>query len=131
MRVENGEGRLAGQIIDDLHILPTGVEDFQHLVIFAQQVEQRGEINAVGQRINRCSLFLIADLHEAEQRIICVFAHEFCVDAHEIMFSEPLAEIGKFFSFGNKGMNLHINLFCCGRFTDLRTWLCQNLGLRP
>jgi hypothetical protein len=42
LRVENRVRGLAGQIVDDFHILPARVENLEDILIVHQQVEQRG-----------------------------------------------------------------------------------------
>ena len=51
--VEDRVRRLAGQIVDDLHILAAGVKNLEHIFIVDQQFEQRTEVDALGQRIDR------------------------------------------------------------------------------
>ena len=51
--VEDRVRRLAGQIVDDFHILAAGVENLEHIFIVDQQFEQRTEVDALGQRIDR------------------------------------------------------------------------------
>ncbi len=112
--------RLAGKVVDDFHILPAGVEDLQHVLVVGQQVQQRGHVEAVCQRIDGGCLVLIADLDQAQQRVVGVLAHEFGVDAHEIVLGQPIAKCGQLFGFGNQGMDLHSSSFLSGRFTALR-----------
>ena len=63
LRVKDGGGGRARQIVDNLHILTASVEDFEHIMIFRQKVEHGGQIQTLCQRIDRRCLFLIADLH--------------------------------------------------------------------
>ena len=53
LRVEQRVRDLAGQVVDDFQILPAGMEHLQHLVILDQQVEQRRQVDALGQRVDR------------------------------------------------------------------------------
>ena len=39
LRVEQREGRLAGQVVDDLDVLPAGMNHLQHVVILDEKVE--------------------------------------------------------------------------------------------
>ena len=56
LRVEQRVRRLAGEIVDDLDILPAGVEDLQHILVVDQQVEQGLQVDALGLRIDRRGL---------------------------------------------------------------------------
>ncbi len=39
--VEDGMWSVAGGVVHDLHILPAGMEDLEHILVGSQQVEQR------------------------------------------------------------------------------------------
>ena len=87
------------------------MEDLQHILIVSQEIEQRLEIDALGQRIDRGGFFRIADLHEAQFRPIGVLAHELGIDADEISFGKSLAQIGERLRIGNQIVYFHQLLF--------------------
>jgi len=76
LRVEDRVRGLARKVVDDLHILPAGVEDLEHVLVVDQQFEQRAKIDPGGQRIDRGGFLVIRDLHQAQFRPIGVLAHE-------------------------------------------------------
>ena len=51
----------------------------------------------VGQRIDRRGFLLVGDLHQAQFRPIGVLAHEFGVDADEVVLRQALAQFGQVF----------------------------------
>ena len=105
--VEDGVGRLAGEIIDDFDVLPARVEDLEHVFIVAEQVPERLEIDPVGQRIDGGGFLLVPDLHQAEFGPVGVFAHEFGIDADEIALRQPFAQFGERFGGGNEVVDFH------------------------
>ena len=107
LRIEDGVGSLAGEVVDDFHILPAGMEDLEHLLIVHQQVEQRLHVEARRQRINRGGLLVIGDLDEAQFRPIGVLAHELGVDADEIGVGKPRADVGEGLGGGDQLVYLH------------------------
>ena len=112
--VENRVRGLAGDVEDDLDILPARVEDFQHVLVIHQQVHQWAHIEAFGQRIDGCGFLIVGDLDQAEFRPKGVFAHEFGVNADEIGGGEALAEVGEGFGSGNQRVNYHECSFLLG-----------------
>ena len=111
LRVEDRKRGLAGQVVDDFHILPAGMKHLQHILVLAHQIEQRGHVEAGRQRINRSGFFFVADLDQAQQRVICVLAHELGVHAHNIVLRQPVAQFGEGLGIGNQGMNQHFHSF--------------------
>ena len=95
LRVEHRVRRIAGMIVDNLHILPAGMEDFQHVFIMDQQIPERFEVDTFGQRIDRRGLLVVRDLHQAEQRIIGILAHELGVDGDEVCGGQAFAQFGE------------------------------------
>ncbi len=67
--VEDRVRGLAGQVVDDLDVLPAGVEDLEHVLVVAEQLEHRGQVDPVGERIDRRGFLLVAELHQAQQRV--------------------------------------------------------------
>jgi len=83
------------------------MEDLEHVIIVAQQVPQRGQVDPGCERVDRSGFFTIADLHEAEFGPEGVLAHEFGVDAHEFVLAQPLAQFRQRFGFGYKFVDFH------------------------
>ena len=83
--VEQGMGRAAGQVEDDLDILAAGVEDLQHMLVVDQQVEQGREVDAP-RPWDRSPPppRSFADLDQAQLRPVGVLAHELGVDRDEV-----------------------------------------------
>ena len=119
LRVENRVRGLAGQVDDDFHVLPAGVEDLQHVFILAHQIEQGFQINPRRHRINRGGFFGIGDLHQAQFGPIGVFAHEFGVDRDKFGLGETFAEFGKGFGGVDQRVNFHVIFSHCGRSAAL------------
>ncbi len=107
LRVEDGEGRLAGQVEDDLHVLPAGMENLQAILVLAQQVEQRSEVDPVGHRVDGGGFLLVPDLHQAQFGVIGVLAHEFGIDADEIALAQPFTQVRQRRGCSDKIVNFH------------------------
>jgi hypothetical protein len=120
-------GGLAGQVVDDLHILSPGVEDLEHILVGGQQVEQRRQVEAGRQRVDRGRLLVIADLHEAQQRVIGVLTHELGIDADDVMLLQPGDQPGECFTICDERMNLHGCPIASGCVLDKR----MTLALTP
>ena len=105
--IEQRVGGAAGQVMDDLDILPAGMHHLQHVLVGDHQVEQRLEIDARRQRINRGSFLPVRDLHKAELRPIGVLAHEFGINRDEIAPRQPSAELGKGRGVGDERQDAH------------------------
>ena len=106
--------RSPGEIVDYFHVLPAGVEDLEHILVVTEQLEHRGKIDPIRQRIDRRRFLLVPELHQAEQRVIGVLAHELGVDADEFAFRQPLTEIGQFLGCRNQRVYFH-RRFSIGR----------------
>ena len=106
--------RLAGEVVDDLHILPAGVENLQHVFVVAHQIEKGGQIDPVGERVDCCCLFLVRDLHQAQFRPVGIFAHELGIDGNEVGFRQALAQFGELVGGGNQVMYLHRSFLSSG-----------------
>ena len=74
--VEKRVGDLAGEIVDDLKILASRMEDLQDILIPDEHVEQRLEIDPLSLRVDRRSLFRACHLDQAEVRPVGILAHE-------------------------------------------------------
>ena len=72
------------QMVEDLEILPGGVHHLEHRCV-GHQGQQRGEIDARRQRIDRHGLLGAGDLHQAELGVIGAIAHELGVDGDEAL----------------------------------------------
>ena len=81
--VEQRMRRPAGDVVDDLDILASGVEDLEHVLIVDQQVEQGRHVEPFGLGVDGGGLVDVADLDQAQVRPIGVLAHEFGVDGDE------------------------------------------------
>jgi hypothetical protein len=88
--------------VEDLEVLPRRVKHLQRLGC-AQQREQRREVNAVGQRVDRRRLLGSRHLHEAELRPVGPFAHKLGVDCDQFGTREPFAKCCEFGGFSNQG----------------------------
>ena len=102
--VEQRLGQVAHQLEEDLEILPGGVEDLQHGRI-VEQDEERREVDALGQRVDRGGFFRPADLHQAELRPVGTLPHELRVDGDELRGRQTLTERGQ---FGRCRYHLHV-----------------------
>jgi hypothetical protein len=96
-------GRAAGQVEDDLDILPAGVEDLQHLLIVHEQLEQRREVEILGLGIDRRGFGGGGDLDQAQVRPIAVLAHELGIDRDERLAGETAAQVGERVGGGDQG----------------------------
>jgi hypothetical protein len=52
LRIEHRRRHLLGHVMDDLEVLPAGVEDLEHLVVADQQVEQGREVEPGSKRVD-------------------------------------------------------------------------------
>ena len=79
--IENGGGNFARHVMENLDVLPRGVKDLENVAI-GHQLENRIEIDAGRQSIDRRSALRPADLQQAEIRPEAAFADEFRVDGY-------------------------------------------------
>ena len=114
LRVEQGMGRPAGQVEDDLDILPAGVEDLEHMLVVDEQVEQRRQVDPLGLGIDRRRLLAVRDLDQAQIGPIGVLAHELGVDRDEVGSGEPFAELFQGLGIGNERMDTHFAALIAG-----------------
>ena len=92
----------AHQPVEDLQILAGGMKHLQNLRCL-HHPEQRREIHAGGQRINRHRLIATRNLHETELRPVGALAHEFGIDRDRVSGQEPLAKGLKFRELCDQG----------------------------
>ena len=94
---------LAGQVEDDLDILPAGMEDLEHILVVDQQVRAAGvrSIPSAFGSIAAASS-LIGDLEQAQVGPIGVLAHELGVDRDEVGLREPFAQLFEGLGVGNQ-----------------------------
>ena len=107
LRIENRMRGLAGEIVDDLDILPTSVKHLEHILALDQQIEQRFEIDVLGQRIDRRVMLRRRHLNEAKFRIIGRFAHEFGIDGDERRVGYQGAELRQCGAVGDQQRGCH------------------------
>jgi hypothetical protein len=124
LRVEHGVRRFTGQIEKDFNILPTGMENLEHILVIAQQFEHRGHVQPVGLGINRSCFVGVRQLDQAKVWVIGVFPHEFGVDRDKRGLGKSLAQFGKAFAVGDEWMNLHVALAITG-IPDLTKCCCK------
>ena len=105
--VKNRMRGLAGDIVDDLDILPAGVENLEDVFIVDQQFHQRPEINALGKGVNRGCFLAIGNLDQAENRPIGVLAHELCINRHKIRSRKASADIDYVLIVRQQFMDVH------------------------
>ena len=96
-RVRNDPGLMP----DDFDVLARGVEDLQHLLV-GHQLEERLEVDALGQRIDHDRFLGARHLHDAEQGIIGRLAQEFGIDGDDRVLGEAGANSGEFRGGGNQ-----------------------------
>src|SRR5690606_14525021 len=92
--VEDGGGQAAGQVVEDLQVLPCRVEDLQYAAVI-EKLEQRGKINSRRERIDDGGLFRACDLDQAELRPVGGVADELGVDRDEIGLALSSAKAGE------------------------------------
>ena len=105
--VEHGVGRFARQVEEDFNVLPTGMKDFQDVVICAEQIEHWREVQPLRLWVNRRRLMRVRQLHKAQIRIIRVFPHKFGINRNKWGFCKACAQFGEAFAIGDEWMNLH------------------------
>ena len=88
--IEQRGRRFSCKIVDDFKILPAGVKHLQDLV-FNQQLQQRGEIDARCLGVDGGGFGGGGDLDEAQIRVIGAFAHEFGINRDEISLRQTFA----------------------------------------
>ena len=93
LRVEERPRQLA-QMVEDLEILPGGVHHLEHALV-GHHREQRPEIEARCQRVDRDRLLLARDLDQAELGEVGAVAHELGVDGDEALAAHAGAEGGQ------------------------------------
>jgi hypothetical protein len=84
-----------GQMKHDLDVLPGGMKHLEHRLI-RHQVEERLQVDALGQRIDDDGFVGACHLHDAEQRVIGRLPQEFGIDGDDGEFGEPAANVREF-----------------------------------
>ena len=92
--------------MDDFKVLPAGVEDLQHVLVFDHQLEDRGQID-VRLRVDRRRFLAARDLQQAQDRPVGVLAHELGVDGDERLLREPVDQLCEFVGVGDERVNSH------------------------
>ena len=93
LRVEERPRQLA-QMVEDLEVLPGGMHHLEHALV-GHHREQRPEIDARRQRVDRDRLVLARDLDQAELGEVGAVAHELGVDRDEALAAHAGAEGGE------------------------------------
>ena len=99
--VEDRMRQQAGAVPDDLDVLAGGVKNLQHALV-GHQLEERGEVDAVGQRVDHDGLLGARQLCHAQQRVIGRLAKKFGIDGDGGVPAEPLAGGGQLWRLGNQ-----------------------------
>ena len=97
----------AGELDEDLHILPGGVEDLGHALV-GEQPEEGAEVDAGRQRVDEHSLVGGRGLYQTELRPVSRLTQEFGVDGDEIVLLGALAETREHRGGGDQ---LHVSVF--------------------
>ncbi len=93
--VEQRRRQDAGELPENLEILPGGVEHLDHVLV-GHQLQQRLEVEPRRQRVDRQRLVVGRDLDDAEDRPEGRLAQEFGVDRHERRTRQALAGLSEF-----------------------------------
>jgi len=91
LRVEQGSRHLLEAQVEDLEVLPGRVKDLENLGV-EHQLVQRGEVDALGQRVDRGRVFGAGDLGQAELGPVGPLTHELGIDGNKLGIGEGLAE---------------------------------------
>jgi len=83
------------------------VKDLENVLVVAKQLEHRRQVDPGRERVDGRGFLLVAELHQAQQRIIGVLAHEFGVDRDERRLGQALAQGLQRIGIGNQRVNLH------------------------
>ncbi len=91
--IEDRPGQVAAQVIEDLHVLTTGVHDLGD----GRRIEQGEERPEVvdGQRIDTPGRVRIGDLDQAQARVVGLLAQEFRVDGQPFRLGETAAGLAE------------------------------------
>ena len=106
--VEQRRGNDA-QIVEDLHILTSGVEDLLDPLI-AEDIEERPKIDLRRQRIDHRLVSHRGGLDQTELRPVGGLTHEFGVNRHEWLAGQALAEGSELGGGGDRRHRLAIGL---------------------
>ena len=101
LRVEDRMRDQPAAMVDDLDVLPGGMEHLEHLLI-RHQLEERLEVDALGQRVDHDRFLGACHLNDAEQGIVGGLTQEFRIDGDDWMSGETGAGCGEFRSGCNQ-----------------------------
>ena len=93
--VEQRRRQDAGELPEDLEVLPGGVEHLDHVLV-GHQLQQRLEVEPLGERVDRQRLVVGGELDDAEDRPERRLAQEFGVDGHERRARQAQAGLSEF-----------------------------------
>ena len=93
--------------MDDLEVLPAGVEHLQDFLVLDEQFEERAEVDPVRLGIDRRGFLAARDLDQAQVGPIGILAHELGVHGDEGLFGEPVDQSLQVVRLGNQWMNAH------------------------
>jgi len=97
----------AGHLADDFEVLSAGMDDLEDVLVLGQQVHQRGEVDILGERVDRGGLVLVGDLDQAQDRPIGAFAHELGIDRDERGLRQAFAQLGQRARIGDERVYFH------------------------
>ena len=89
--------------MEDLDVLPGRVKDLEHLRI-GQQREQRGEIDTLGERIDRGLALRPGELHQTQLGEVGAIPHELGIDGDVGLARELRTQGG---DFRGRGQQVH------------------------
>ncbi len=98
--VEQRDRRDAALVMEYLDVLFGRVHHLEHVFI-RDQVAERREIDAVGERIDDRLVFRARDLHQAQDRPEGALAHELGIDGDIVGGGQPVAKGGEGVRVGN------------------------------
>ena len=112
-------------MVEDLEVLPGGVHHLEHGLV-GHQRQQRRQVEARRQGIDRHGLVLARDLDQAELGVVGAVAHELGVDRDEALGAHPAAEGGQGFVVGDQrhGGGSHLRASASLDTTRARRALC-------
>ncbi|MGY3649014.1 hypothetical protein ACVWW2_004305 [Bradyrhizobium sp. LM4.3] len=90
-----------GLVPDDLDVLAGGVEHLQHALV-GHQLEERLEVDALGQGVDDDRFLGAGHLHHAQQRVIGGLAQELGIDCYDGVLGQPAAGSRKVSGGGNQ-----------------------------
>ena len=95
LRVEQRRRQDAGELPKDLEVLPGGVEHLDHVLV-GHQLQQRLEVEPLGEGVDRHRFVVRGELDDAKDRPECRLAQEFGIDGHERRARQAVARLSEF-----------------------------------